>query len=107
LTTAGRKSAAWLAKLWTTFRGKTEEALKHYQYLVDHPTEMLPKERVELFGLYDALIATDEQKALELVKGVEERGGAGREMAMRLRMSLEARLGVATPPTPPPTPPQS
>jgi tetratricopeptide (TPR) repeat protein len=81
--------------------GKSEEALKHYQYLADHPTEMLPRERVELFGLYDALLATDEQKALELVKAVEERGGAGREVAMRLRMSLEARLGAATPPTPP------
>ncbi|MDA1315635.1 MAG: tetratricopeptide repeat protein [Acidobacteria bacterium] len=85
--------------------GKNEEAIKHYQYLVDHPTEMLPKARVELFGLYDALMATDEQKALELVKGVEERGGAGREMASRLRMTLEARLGTSTPT--PPIPPQS
>lgn len=81
--------------------GKHEEALKHYQYLVDNPTAMLPRERVELFGLYDALLATDQQKALELVKAVEERDGAGREIATRIRMSLEARLGTATPPVPP------
>ncbi len=85
--------------------GKNEEAIKYYQYLIDNPSDMLPRERVELFGMYDALAATDEQKALELVKEVEERGGAGRELAMRLRMSLEARLGITTPPSPPPPSP--
>jgi len=88
---------------------KNEEALAHYQHLVDNPTDMLPRERVELFGLYDALLATDEQKALELVKSIEERDGAGREMASRLRAGLESRLGIATPPMTPPvaTPPGS
>lgn len=89
--------------------GKNEEALTHYQHLVDNPTDMLPRERVELFGMYDALVATDEQKALELVKSIEERDGAGREMAARMRAGLESRLGVATPPMTPPvaTPPGS
>lgn len=82
--------------------GKNEEAIEYYQYLIDNPTDMLPKERVELFGMYDALLATDEQQALELVKAVEERAGAGRELAMRLRMSLEARLGITPPPPAPP-----
>lgn len=89
--------------------GQSEEALKHYEHLVENPTEMLPKERVELFGLYDALLATDEQKALELVKSIELRNGAGREMAARLRAGLESRLGVTPEPTTPPAapPPQS
>ena len=89
--------------------GQSEEALKHYEHLVENPTEMLPKERIELFGLYDALLATDEQKALELVKSIEARNGAGREMAARLRAGLESRLGVMTEPTTPPAapPPQS
>lgn len=89
--------------------GQSEEALKHYEHLVENPTEMLPKERIELFGLYDALLATDEQKALELVKSIEERNGAGREMAARLRASLESGLGVMTEPTTTPAapPPQS
>lgn len=89
--------------------GQSEEALKHYEHLVENPTEMLPKERVELFGLYDALLATDEQKALELLKSIEERDGAGREMAARLRAGLESRLGVMPAPTTPPSapPPQS
>jgi predicted negative regulator of RcsB-dependent stress response len=89
--------------------GKNEEAVPHYQHLVDNPTDMMPRERVELFGLYDALLATDEQKALELVKSIEERDGAGREIAARMRAGLESRLGITTPPMPPPvaTPPGS
>lgn len=94
--------------------GKHEEALPHYQYLADNPTDTVPQARVELFGLYDALAATDKQKALELLKSVEERDGAGKDMAARMRSSLEMQMGVApqqpmTPPMTPPTapPPQS
>ena len=83
--------------------GKNEEAIQYYQYLLEHPTDLMPRERVELFGLYDALLATDEQKALELVTEVEERGGAGQETALRLRMVLEGRLGQGTPPIAPPS----
>ena len=76
-----------LADLLTSEK-KYDEALKHYEYLVEHPTVTVPREITELYGLFDLYKATDEAKAVELLDGVIERDGAGVEMARGLRSGL-------------------
>jgi predicted negative regulator of RcsB-dependent stress response len=67
--------------------GKKDEARDMYQYLVDHPTDLVPAPRAQL-ALAKILIESDPQKAREMLESLQAMPGAISVTAVNLMSRL-------------------
>ena len=67
--------------------GKKDEARGMYQYLVDHPTDLVPAPRAQL-ALAKILIESDPQKAREMLESLQAMPGAISVTAVNLMSRL-------------------
>jgi predicted negative regulator of RcsB-dependent stress response len=91
---AGRnEEAAALARLALAnllkSEGKKDQARDIYQYLVDHPTDLVAAPRAQL-ALAEVLIESDPQKARELLESLQQMPGAISVTAVNLMSRLPA-----------------
>ena len=100
VTQGGDEEIASLARLALAHllktQGKNDEARQIYQYLVDHPTDLVAKPRSQLL-LAELLIESDPQQARTLLESLQTMPGAISVSAI----SLLPRLPPAADPAPP------
>lgn len=61
-------------------QGKMEEAGKHYQYLIDNPSPLVPKERAQL-GYVDTIMESDPDRAREILLELRKQPGVAAVLA--------------------------
>jgi tetratricopeptide (TPR) repeat protein len=70
---------------------KKDEARELYQYLIDHPTNLVPAPRAQL-ALAELLIESDPEKAREILVALQQMPGAISVMAVNLMSRLPASI---------------
>ena len=81
-------------------QGKLDESRKHYEYLVENPSAMVPKVRAQL-ALITVLKETDPDDAAKTLREIQEGGGAGAEQAARaLAVVQQEQMRATAAPTP-------
>ena len=70
---------------------KKDEARELYQYLIDHPTNLVPAPRAQL-ALAELLIESDPEKAREILVSLQQMPGAISVMAVNLMSRLPASI---------------
>ena len=81
-------------------QGKLDESRKHYEYLVEDPSAMVPKVRAQL-ALITVLKETDPDDAAKTLREIQEGGGAGAEQAARaLAVVQQEQMRATAAPTP-------
>ena len=76
-------------------QGKLDESRKHYEYLVENPSAMVPKVRAQL-ALISVLKETDPDDAAKTLREIQEGGGAGAEQAARALAAVQQEQMRAT-----------
>ena len=91
LATLARMALADLSR----HQGKLDESRKHYQYVVDNPSTMVPKVRAQL-ALINIIKETDLDDAAKRLREIQESGGAGSQQAAQALLLVQQQQVRAT-----------